>query len=260
MMKIIIYITLIFLSIFVNAQELKKFEHWDDRYNNANAEEMAKTKQFLEKNNIEINKIINPTFGVCKYTLDSLPYIEYYSNDTLIYLMPGGMMPLNTSNLKLDENKKIKGNNNCYIEGIRKNGTISLRTPHMFSFLVKDKKLFAFVTYPSKTEKEKNEIILKIKKAETQQERDSLFKEYNNSFIVKPKLIFDLTNKNNTNDSIMIDNEKHSQIIDIYKQNGKKYYNIKLNFDPYRGRRDLYLTVDNDLNIVKLAEFILNNN
>ena len=252
-------ITLLLINILAQAQEQKKFEHWDDRYNKANTIEIEKTEKFLERNNIEINKIINQTFGVCKYTLDSLPYIEYYSNDTLVFLMPGGILPIEKQELELNGNGQIIGNNNCFIDGVRKDGRISLRTPHKFAFLIEEKKLYAFITSLGMSDKEKNKIIQEIKNAKTTQERDSLFKVFNSSYTTVAKLIVDLKNKNNISDTIYIDTDKISKVIDVYKKNGRKYFDIWLNFDPYRGRKDLNFTVDENLKMIKIEEFELEN-
>ena len=102
--------------------------------------------------------------------------------------------------------------------------------------------------------------MMPIKRSELELDKNGKIVGHNNCYTTKAELIVDLISKTNINDTIKIDNKRFSRITDIYEIRDKRLFKIKLNFDAFRGRKDLTFIVDDNLRMIRLEEFELSNN
>ncbi|MDE5421611.1 hypothetical protein L3073_05290 [Ancylomarina sp. DW003] len=223
------YITCMFLFLSINcySQELKKFEHWNDRYNSENKIEIKKTKEFLAENNINLFEIYNAPKGVKNRFLDGLPYIIYTSIDTITYLIPGGLFPTSRENFK----NNLNDNNTraFFVNGIRKDGRIGVNSLHEFRFLRQGQKFYhLYITYNLKKEDE-NKLMDRLFEANTEDEYNKIKKELDRHMYYKRELIFDFEKQIKAGDIIRSEPNRFSQLLEITKTNNRKYYKVKTN-------------------------------
>jgi hypothetical protein len=213
------------------SQEVKKFENWDTRVNKASGELLIKTKEFLSENGILMNKMYNITYGIEKYTIDSIPYLFDSSFDTLIYVLPSGETPVSKEDfISQDFHCNKYNQHNYFIEGAYENGKLIIRDTHPIYFLKKDSCIYLFTPF-----------------------KDSIYYSYH------PKIIFNLKRKPGIGDTINVDNSRFSAVMDIKKTNRSTYYLIKTNYDSFANREEFDYLISDKLEIIQLGDYKLLN-
>jgi hypothetical protein len=224
---------------------LKKFEHWDDKYNKENSNEVKKTQEFVTKNNIKFFEIYNTPVGIKNRFLDNLPYIFVKKGDTLCYFIPGGLFPTTREDFIDDLNGKHTWS--FFVEGIRKDGKLGVYDLREYRFLKKENKVFyLYVASNLKTE-EKNKLMDKLIESNSEEEQNKIRSELDKHLYYKSELIFDFGNQTKIGDRIIPEQKRFSQLLEITDKNNKKYYKIRTNVTSLE-LREMNFVFDNDCN------------
>ena len=244
------YCHLLFLILTLNchAQKVKRFEHWDDRYNVKDSIEMQKSRVFLDSNNIKILEIYNLPEGIKGILSDSLPYAFRKNGDTLTYLIPGWASIKTREEFKkdiLDNEQKHP----YFIEKIRGDGRIEVDTFREYKFLL-EKNLLYFLWYEFTLDIEEIfKIYQRLLASESKHEKEILNNEILSHRYIEKELIFDFDKQNKIGKKLKLDSKRYSQLLDSYSRDGKEYFKFKTKITSlgYNGDDNLFI-IDRDCN------------
>lgn len=249
MKNIILFIVFLPIQLF---GQVVNFEHWDDEYNKEDSKAIEKTKDFMQAHGLVINEIYSSGGKTKRKFQTGEPYLFAKNGDTLVYLIPGSLFPT----LQQDYSEMFENSiHPYYIETIRKDGRLGIRTCREFRFLFEDGKLY-YLFLTSSLGKEKDlELGQKVFETDDTVEQKRIINYLNQFLFYKKEEIFDHSKQLINGDIINYKDNRYSKLISKKKINGIEIYDIETKITILGDLCKGFFQFDNKGNIHKIYEW-----